>query len=330
MISKAYFYFHPSTDPYKTLAFEEYMVEHIKKGEIMLLLYTHESSVIIGKNQNAWLECRHELLKEEGGKLARRISGGGAVYHDLKNLNFSFIVDKEEYDLEKQLSVIVDAISSFGLNAGFSGRNDILIDGKKFSGNAFCFKQTGAFHHGTLLIGADKDKMARYLSVSKDKIASKGIDSVRSRTCNLQDFNPEITNLKVADALKNSFEKIYMKTEDFIVSEEIEKETEKISEKNATWDWILGYSPDFDISIKERFPWGGVEICLNTKDGIITESKIYSDAMDTSFIDLIESSLVSVRFSSSEICRKIRSLDFSYDRQGFVSDICKVIEERKY
>jgi lipoate-protein ligase A len=209
MLKHFYFHMSDSVCPWYNLALEEHILLNLPPETCVLYLYQNENTVVIGKNQNAWKECRHALLESEGGKLARRISGGGAVFHDMGNLNFSFIVDKNEYDLHRQLSVILEAVRSLGIEAEFSGRNDILSEGAKFSGNAFCYKKTSAFHHGTILINADMTRLARYLSVSQDKIVSKGVESVRARVCNLKERNPEITVEKVKDALYESFEKIY-------------------------------------------------------------------------------------------------------------------------
>ena len=187
MLKHFYFYRSDSLCPWHNLAVEEHILMTLPPETCVMYLYQHKNAVIIGKNQNAWKECRTEQLKREGGKLARRISGGGAVYHDMGNLNFSFILDRNDYDLHRQLGIILSAVRKLGISAEFSGRNDILSEGAKFSGNAFCYKKTGAFHHGTILVDADMTKLSRYLSVSKDKIASKGVDSVRSRVCNLKE-----------------------------------------------------------------------------------------------------------------------------------------------
>ncbi len=298
MIKQSYIYINESRDPHETLALEEYMLEHIGPGEIILYLYTHKNSVIIGKNQNAWAECRHELLAKEEGKLARRISGGGAVFHDVNNLNFSFIVDKEEYDLTRQLSVILAAVNSFGIHAEFSGRNDILVDGKKFSGNAFCHRKGGSFHHGTILINVDKENLARYLQVSQDKIESKGVASVRSRVCNLTEYNPEVTGKNMTQALLHAFENEYGKALPYEVTDEAKIKVAGLAKRNAQWDWIFGNTPHFDITIKNRFEWGGVEICFALRDGITQEVKIYSDAMDADFIQNISSALTGLKFRS--------------------------------
>ena len=330
MQNKQYFYVSDSNDPHRTLAVEEYILSHIKPEEVVLYLYTHSDSVIIGKNQNAWGECRHEKLERDGGKLARRISGGGAVFHDLGNLNFSFIASKERYDLHRQLKVMLDAARMFGIDAAFSGRNDILADGRKFSGNAFCMRKNGAFHHGTILIDSDMGKLSGYLAVPKDKIESKGIASVRSRVVNLAELNPEITPAKMTEALKKAFSAEYGQTQDYPFTQEAWSEIAAIEKRNASWEWIFGESPKFDITIKTRFPWGGVELLLSTKDGRITDTKLYSDAMDADFIAEIAPALPGCIFRSAELAERLRTLPQTEEHQKIIEDIAQYIEQQGY
>ena len=326
MIRQCYTYINESQDPHETLALEEYMLEHIAPGEIILYLYTHKNSVIIGKNQNAWAECRHELLASEEGKLARRISGGGAVFHDVNNLNFSFIVDKNEYDLTRQLSVILAAVKSFGIHAEFSGRNDIIVDGKKFSGNAFCHRKGGSFHHGTILINVDKNNLARYLQVSQDKIESKGVASVRSRVCNLTEYNPDVTGKNMTLALLSAFEKEYGKPAPYELTIEAQKKVAELAKRNAEWEWLFGNTPHFDITIKNRFEWGGVEICFALRDAITQEVKIYSDAMDADFIQTISAALIGLKFRSDVLAESLeRVCCLNGQQKAMLNDISSFI-----
>ncbi len=330
MLDKFYFFVNSNHNPHHTLALEEYMVENVKKNEVILYLYSHADTVVIGKNQNAWSECRHEKLLADGGTLARRISGGGAVFHDIGNLNFSFIVGKENYDLHRQLSVILAAVKSFGIDAHFSGRNDILAGDRKFSGNAFCFKKEGAFHHGTILIGADMKKLADYLAVPKDKIESKGIASVRSRVVNLCELNKDINADLMTIALKDAFEQEYGKTVPYEMTEEVLCKTQEITNKNATWEWLFGRSPKFDISIKCRFSWGGIELQLSLKDARITEAQLFSDAMDADFISSIAPYLTGVPFHSADIYSAIRQIPHTDEQEIIINDIAAYINEQKY
>ena len=197
------------TDPYENLALEEALLNRVGEGELILYLWQNERTVVIGKNQNPWKECRTALLAEEGGHLARRLSGGGAVFHDLGNQNFTFLMPAQDYDLPRQLTVIQRACRSLGIPAERSGRNDLLADGRKFSGNAF-YKHNGkAYHHGTLMVDVDLDRVQRYLSPSKAKLAAKGVESVRSRVVNLREFVPTLTVEQLADALIAALAEVY-------------------------------------------------------------------------------------------------------------------------
>ena len=209
MITKTRIYEAVSTDPERNLAMEEYLLSHTEPGECILYLWQNQHTVVIGKNQNCWKECNVSLLEEEGGRLVRRLSGGGAVYHDLGNLNFTFLVRKADYDLDRQLSVIAGAVESFGIPVEKSGRNDLLAAGRKFSGNAFYESGDFCYHHGTLLVDVDTGKMGRYLTVSKEKLKSKGVDSVRSRVGNLKELCPKLTIQKLSEAMKKSFAEVY-------------------------------------------------------------------------------------------------------------------------
>ncbi|MEI6100311.1 MAG: lipoate--protein ligase [Eubacteriales bacterium] len=331
MIRKSYYFINNSGNPHETLALEEYMLEHISPGEIILYLYTHKNSVIIGKNQNAWAECRHELLSKEKGTLARRISGGGAVFHDVGNLNFSFIVDKCEYNLTRQLSVILSAVRTFGIEAEFSGRNDIVVDGKKFSGNAFCHRRGGSFHHGTILINVDKENLAKYLQVSKDKIESKGIASVRSRVCNLTEYNPDITSQSMTEALLSAFANEYGEPEQYNYSDEANLEVEKLAGRNAEWEWLFGNTPKFDITLNTRFEWGGVELCFALKDAAVQDVTFYSDAMDADFIGSVSCALIGLKFKSDVLAQAIAAVPCADEQQKTIlMDIAAFILEKSF
>ncbi|NLK07751.1 MAG: lipoate--protein ligase [Firmicutes bacterium] len=277
-----------SVDPWYNLAWEEMLLVGTKQKGTILYLWQNQNTVVIGRNQNAWKECRHELLAEEGGKLARRLSGGGAVYHDLGNLNFTFITSRKAYNLDKQLQVILNAAASLGIPAEFSGRNDILAQGRKFSGNAFYKHGDRAYHHGTILIAADFDKMGRYLQVSKEKMATKGISSVQSRVVNLSELNPGVDVESMKQALVASFKELYTPLGDEVAfHDNLEQEypvLKGLYEKYASWEWRFGQTPAFDLSLEHRFPWGGIELGLKLAGGKIEQATIFSDAMEPHLI----------------------------------------------
>ncbi len=198
----------PEHDPYRNLAVEKLLLDWCDAGPT-LYLWQNEQTVVIGRNQDAQLECRTDLLESEGGHLARRLSGGGAVYHDLGNLNFSFLAAERDYDVPRQLDVVCRAVESFGLRAVFSGRNDLEIGGRKFSGNAFYERGGRHCHHGTVLVDVDRSAMARYLTVPEDKLASKGVASVQARIVNLRELSPDVTVERMKTALLDAFAFVY-------------------------------------------------------------------------------------------------------------------------
>ena len=209
MVNKLTYIESEQYNPYKNLAVEEYLFFHCQKEECILYLWQNQHTVVIGRNQNAWAECLTEKLENEGGYLARRLSGGGAVYHDLGNLNFTFLVNKENYNVDRQLEVIQKAVAKFGVCTEKSGRNDILINGRKFSGNAFYKEGSRCYHHGTIMLDVKLDEMSKYLTVSKEKLQSKGVNSVKSRVVNIKELVPDITVDRMKEALREAFEEVY-------------------------------------------------------------------------------------------------------------------------
>jgi len=196
-------------DPYLNLAYEEYFQDTVSENEVILYLWQNADCVVIGKNQNAYRECHINKAKEDKVKIARRNSGGGAVFHDLGNLNFSFIAKKKNYNIQKQLSVIIDALNDLNIFAKISGRNDIETDGKKISGNAFFYKKDNLLHHGTLLINTDPKKIQNYLNVNLIKLKAKNVSSVVSRVTTLSAINENITLEKLRFSILSSFSKLY-------------------------------------------------------------------------------------------------------------------------
>ncbi len=324
--------FTSSLDPWHNLALEEYLLDSVEKDECILYLWQNQNTVVIGKNQNAWQECRTELLEREGGKLARRSSGGGAVFHDTGNLNFSFLIDREFYDVHRQLEVILRALMKLGINAKFSGRNDLVVDDKKFSGNAFSFRKTSALHHGTILISTDMDKMARYLQVSKEKIQSKGIKSVRSRVVNLIEYAPGLNIEKTKEAIVQAFGEIYGKPDAILDEKEYVDpiKLEPLVKKYASWEWRYGESPKFDIEFKTRFSWGGIEICLRLVRGRIEKAWVYSDAMDEKFIEMLPKTLEGCLFNTQSISNALYGMDVDDARKSMIADIANWIESKDF
>ena len=297
MINQIKLYESKSFDPYLNLATEQYLMETVEEDACILFLWQNQNTVVIGKNQNAWKECRTDLLREEGGFLARRLSGGGAVFHDLGNLNFTFLMPQAEYDLDRQFSVIAEAVSMLGLHAERSGRNDVLAEGRKFSGNAFYKNGKQAYHHGTLLVDVDMEKLGRYLNPSKAKLQSKGVDSVRSRVVNLTELSPTLTIGTMKKAMANAFAKVYDKHLTVMNDSDFDHEAiEALCQRNASWEWNYGQKLPFTADFEDRFTWGSIQMCLQVENGVITVAKVYSDSMDWSVSPVLEKALLGCRF----------------------------------
>lgn len=273
-----------SNDPWRNLAYEEYLLNHLAQEQVVLYLWQNERTVVIGANQNPFSEVNLEKLEQEGGKLARRMSGGGAVYHDLGNLNFTFIVPKQYFNFTRQISVIISALNKLGIVAVFSGRNDIIVANKKMSGNAFYHRDLQSLHHGTILVNTDFVKMVEYLNVDSDKIKTKGIKSVRSRVINLQDICENLTINSLVDALRRAFIKEYagdtVDYQELTESDFVQEELIKLENKYAEWKFRYGESPAYALRLKQRFDWGGVEFTFDIKHNSIIEVQLFTDAMD--------------------------------------------------
>ena len=274
----------PQYDPFLNRAVEQYFTEQQEEGVVTLYLWKNERTVVIGYNQNPYSECNVELLLDEGGHLMRRGTGGGAVYHDLGNINFSFIADKSLYNVRKQLSVIQDALLAYGLKTEISGRNDLTCQGRKFSGNAFGKGKKNDLHHGTILIKTDGTMMQRYLTVDKAKLMKNGVKSVASRVVNLSELVPELTSENIKAPLIASFEKVYcgkatmLDFDTFINNKEVQAIMSEISSRN----FVFGRWEQFNTTKKGRFPWGGVEIALQVDEAnaVIKDVQIASDCLE--------------------------------------------------
>jgi len=296
-----------SFDPHENLAIEKHLMDITPKGCCTLYLWQNQNTVVIGKNQNAWLECRTSLLEEEGGKLARRLSGGGAVFHDLGNLNFTFIMCKEDYDLDRQVSVIQRACALAGIAAEKSGRNDLLADGRKFSGNAFYQNATHAYHHGTLMVDVDKNKLGRYLSPPKAKLEAKGVASVRSRVVNLKEFAPNLTIDLMKQHLAAAFAEVYGgEAATLALTGEDMTEVAALKEKYGSWEYLFGTPLPFSFECEAHFGWGHVHLQLEAKNGTVVGAKVYSDSMDWALPNIVETALMGCRFETTALTNALQ------------------------
>ena len=263
-----------------------------------------------------------------GGRLVRRLSGGGAVYHDLGNLNFTFIMTKDNYDVERQLEVIIKAVNSLGIRAVKSGRNDITVDGRKFSGNAFYSIGGKCYHHGTILVDVDMPSLSKYLNVSKTKLISKGVDSVRKRVTNLKEYRPELSMDMLKNELLQAFRKTYGLELARIEDAEFSQDTIKAGiEKFSSWEWNFGRKIEFSDSLERRFDWGDIELQMVVESGIIKDCRVYSDALDTEIFEILPKLLIGCRFSAGEMEEVLREIDAEDNKIRMIEDIITLIRE---
>ena len=329
MISKISFIKTDNVYPYRNLAVEKFLTLNTEEEECILFLWQNRKTVVIGRNQNAWNECNVGAVDEDGGYLVRRLSGGGAVFHDLGNLNFTFCVRKNNYDLDKQLSVLVQAVKKLGLEAEKTGRNDVVINGRKFSGNAFLEIQDYCYHHGTIMLDVSKEKMARYLNVSKEKLASKGVESVKSRVVNLKELCPQITVDMISEKLREAFGEVYgLEPEDFPKERLDEKSIEENEKIFSSWEWKFGRKIPFSHEIARRFSWGDIRLQLDINEGIIKDAECYSDAMEENFILRLAENLRGVRYEAKAMTDAVRKMEhICINQEQMIEDICGLITE---
>lgn len=301
-----------STNPWFNLATEDWIFRELDPRTHVLFLWRNADTVVIGRHQNPWVECRVQNMEADGIFLARRQSGGGAVFHDLGNTNFTFLSSSAGYNQDANFQIIIAALSRFGIHAERSGRNDILVDGFKVSGSAFKHTRERSFHHGTLLLHADLGRLTNYLNPSAKKLESKGIKSVRSRVANLETFAPGIDHAAACTAVIDAFRAYH--------GEDVEPETldletlQRIPSLNeyyqqmADWEWRFGNTPDFTHHLEQRFAWGGIDLHLDVHKGCVERAKVYSDALFPEMIDSLNKRLVGVRYAPEALREVLESI----------------------
>lgn len=292
-----------SDDPAYNLAFEEYVQANRREGSY-LILWQNRNAVIIGRNQNAQEEINRTFVEQHGIRVVRRNTGGGAVYHDMGNLNYSFITDAG--NMENRTGAlftapVVKALRSLGLEAEASGRNDILVSGQKVSGTAQHLMRGRILHHGTLLFDSNPDMIAGALNPDPTKFQSKSVKSVRSRIGNIRGCLTQDMDLKAFWAyLKTAL------TEDGIVptsltAQELESVRALKAEKYDTWEWNFGKSPKYQLCCKERFPGGLLEIHLSVADGKISAVQILGDFLALTSADPLVEALLDCPYQAEAI-----------------------------
>ncbi|GBD68158.1 lipoate--protein ligase [Tetragenococcus halophilus] len=309
-----------NNDPRVNLAIENYLLDKMKTDEPILLFYINEPSIIIGRNQNTFEEINQDYVDEHGIHVVRRLSGGGAVYHDLGNLNYSFITPDDGNSFRnfaRFTEPVVNALHDMGVEgARLKGRNDLVIDDMKFSGNAMYSTNGRMYAHGTLMLDSDKNEVTNALKVRKDKIESKGIKSIRSRVTNIKPFLPEENQDMTTEEFRNE---ILLKI--FGVDSVDEVNTYELTEddwKNikeytnkyyGNWDWNYGHSPEFNVERYERFSIGSIDIRLNVKEGKIANAKIYGDFFGLGDIKDVEEQLIGTKYEREDLKKVVDTID---------------------
>lgn len=291
------------TNPYYNVAAERQLLTQAQDCTD-LFLWQNSPAVIFGRNQNVFAEINTEFLKQNNIIPVRRFSGGGAVFQDLGNVNFTFITKEKNADPQKYLTVIQKALSYFNINCEFSGRNDLLCNGKKFSGHAFYSDDDNYLYHGTIMVNVDLDILSKVLNPSFVKLQSKGINSVRSRVVNLSEVNENITTDNIKDALVRAFVEIFGESESVRTIDQNTFYAPLFQEINKD-KWIYGESPQFSIIFERKLSCGNVSISTDVHDGLIRQIKIQTDSLIVFNFSELEKSLIGLIFQEDLIFKQI-------------------------
>ena len=285
----------PRTDPCWNLALEQYVFDSLDRSKSYFMLWQNHNTIVVGKNQNTVAEINSDFVRAHDINVVRRLSGGGAVYHDMGNLNFTFITDADKMDgidLHMFCVPIVETLRSFGVQAEISGRNDITVDGKKFSGNSQYVREGRVMHHGTIMFDSDLTTVTQALQVDRDKIQSKGIKSVASRVTNLRPYMPEGTTLEQFRQRLLEYLSAAEPLHTLTLTAADETQIEAIrAARYATWEWNYGRSPKFDVTRKRYWDGGCLEASVSIADGRITDVRFCGDFLAVRDMDALLAAL---------------------------------------
>lgn len=302
----------PSTDPYFNIALEEYLTTQTDDSSEWFMLWQNKPAVIVGRYQNTAEEVNANTIQENRIEVVRRMSGGGAVYHDLGNLNFTLVVTSSaDRSFSRFAQPVLKALHKLGVEAQLSGRNDLTVAGRKFSGNAQYISKKRLLHHGTLLFNTDLDIMQRVLDVDASKMASKGVKSVRSRVTNLAEHLPTSINIdEFKSTLSQTIGEYWPLEPARGLTEPEEARVRQLADhKYRRWEWNYGQSPQYDLRRQARYPWGQIDIRLELKQGRITVCKIYGDFFTSQDIGSLEQALQGIIYDRDQVIQLLDSLE---------------------
>ncbi len=313
-----------SHDPWFNLAVEECIFRQMPATQRVLFLWRNADTVVIGRAQNPWKECNTRRMEEDHVRLARRSSGGGAVFHDLGNTCFTFMAGKPEYDKSVSTAIVIDALHRLGIEASASGRNDLLVDtpdgARKISGSAYRETKDRGFHHGTLLLDADLSRLANYLNPDKKKLQAKGITSVRGRVTNLSELLPGVTHAQICTAVENAFfDHFGERVAPEIISPDAVPDLPGFAEtfaRQSSWEWNFGQAPAFSHLLDERFSWGGVEIHFDVEKGVIVRAQVFTDSLNPTPLEALAASLHGCPYRSQDLAQRCTALIEAFPEQA--------------
>lgn len=317
------------TNPYWNLALEEYLLKN--SAQEYFMLWRNAPSIIIGRNQNTLSEINAEYVKAHSIPVVRRLTGGGAVFHDLGNLNYTFIINDNGgtgIDFKKYTLPILEVLHGLTVNAELTGRNDLTIDGRKFSGNAQCRYRNRLLHHGTLLFSSSLPDISAALKVDPSKFEGKSVQSVRNRVTNISEHLKmplTLTGFKqlITENIQNSHNEFQFYT---LCEQDQASVTSLEKEKYSTWEWNYGASPAFNITKRKKFPAGNFEVFMNVAGGKIREIHIFGDFFGECEVSDIENSLIDLRYEESAIRLKLSEFELSSYFSGIgVDDLLSLI-----
>ena len=312
-----------SNKPDYNIALEEYCFKKLLHHDKVFILWINEPAIIVGKHQNTIEEINADFVRENGIHVIRRISGGGAVYHDLNNLNYTIISNEDKgasFDFKTFSMPVIDTLNELGAKAEFTGRNDLVIDGKKICGNAQAYINGRVMHHGCLLFNTDLSVLSKALEAPKDKIESKSTKSVRSLVDNILPNLPDKISIEeFSDKLLKHMKAKFPEMKEYSFTEEELAEIEQLrASKFGTWEWNYGNSPKFDIERQTRYTAGKIQVFADVESWIIQNIKFYGTFFgNNSNLSEVESTLKGVKYTPEAVKEALSKIEFNDYFAGF-------------